>query len=213
VAGDVVRDAWLAVIKGLDRFEQRASLKTWISHVAVNRANTRGGRDLRTVAFSGLPADEDDDASPSVPQQRFQRPGDGWPGHWAVPPRPWRTPTAACRHWRHARTWAPPSPRCPAVQHAVLTLRDVEGLPSEEVCELLDLSAGNQRVIPAARAPAREPRVLPGVLTSVSAPEITCREFVEIATDYLDDSLPRTGLTWRRSTSCCATGAVATSTS
>jgi RNA polymerase sigma-70 factor (ECF subfamily) len=147
LADEVVQDAWVAVIKGLDRFEQRASLKTWIFHIAVNLAKTRGARERRTVPFSGLGGDEPDDASPSVPPERFQREGDAWPGHWATPPRPWQDPDRrlcaleARDHLRRAIA------DLPAVQQAVLTLRDVEGLGSDEVCELLDLSPGNQRVI------------------------------------------------------------------
>ena len=145
VAEEVVQETWLAVIRGLDRFEQRATIKTWLFHILTNQAKTRGVRERRIVPFASL-AGADGDA-PSVSPDRFQRDGDTWPGHWATPPRPWQDPErrlASLEAREHLRTAIA---SLPATQQAVLTLRDVEGLESEEVCELLDLSAGNQRVI------------------------------------------------------------------
>jgi len=145
VAEEVVQETWLAVIRGLDRFEQRATIKTWLFHILTNQAKTRGMRERRIVPFASL-AGADGDA-PSVSPDRFQRDGDTWPGHWATPPRPWQDPErrlASLEAREHLRTAIA---SLPATQQAVLTLRDVEGLESEEVCELLDLSAGNQRVI------------------------------------------------------------------
>jgi RNA polymerase sigma-70 factor, ECF subfamily len=145
VAEEVVQETWLAVIRGLDRFEQRATIKTWLFHILTNQAKTRGMRERRIVPFASL-AGADGDA-PSVSPDRFQRDGDTWPGHCATPPRPWQDPErrlASLEAREHLRTAIA---SLPATQQAVLTLRDVEGLESEEVCELLDLSAGNQRVI------------------------------------------------------------------
>jgi RNA polymerase sigma-70 factor (ECF subfamily) len=144
VAEDVVQETWLAVIEGLDRFEQRASLKTWLFHILANKAKTRGVRERRMVPFASLATADDE---PAVPPDRFQRDGDAWPGHWAAPPRPWEDPERrlasleAREHLRAAISGLP------ATQQAVLTLRDVEGLDAEEVCGLLDVSAGNQRVL------------------------------------------------------------------
>jgi RNA polymerase sigma-70 factor (ECF subfamily) len=145
VAEDVVQETWLAVIGAIDRFEQRATLKTWLFHILTNKAKTRGVRERRSVPFASLARAGGDE--PAVSPDRFQREGDAWPGHWATPPRPWEDPERrlasleAREHLRAAIAALPPT------QQAVLTLRDVEGLESEEVCELLDLSAGNQRVI------------------------------------------------------------------
>ncbi len=144
VAEDVVQETWLAVIEGLDRFEQRASLKTWLFHILANKAKTRGVRERRMVPFASLAAAGDE---PAVPPDRFQREGDAWPGHWAVPPRPWEDPErrlASLEARVHLRAAIS---ALPATQQAVLTLRDVEGLDAEEVCGLLNVSAGNQRVL------------------------------------------------------------------
>jgi RNA polymerase sigma-70 factor, ECF subfamily len=145
VAEEVVQETWLAVIAGLDRFEQRASLKTWVFHILANKAKTRGTRERRSVPFASLARAGEDE--PAVSPERFQREGDAWPGHWATPPRPWEDPErrlASLEARDHLRAAIA---GLPTTQRAVLTLRDVEGLEAEEVCELLDVSAGNQRVL------------------------------------------------------------------
>jgi RNA polymerase sigma-70 factor (ECF subfamily) len=144
VAEEVVQETWLAVIDGLDRFEQRATLKTWLFHILANKAKTRGVRERRSVPFASLgPAD----AQPSVPPERFQAEGDAWPGHWATPPRPWEDPERRLQSLEARERLRAAIGALPETQQAVLTLRDVEGLEAYEVCTLLDLSAGNQRVI------------------------------------------------------------------
>jgi RNA polymerase sigma-70 factor (ECF subfamily) len=82
-----------------------------------------------------------------VPPDRFQRDGDAWPGHWATPPRPWEDPERRLQSLEARKHLRAAIAALPETQQAVLTLRDVEGLEAEEVCELLDLTAGNQRVI------------------------------------------------------------------
>jgi RNA polymerase sigma-70 factor, ECF subfamily len=144
VAEEVVQETWLAAIDALDRFEQRASLKTWLFHILANKAKTRGVRERRSVPFASLgPADME----PAVAPERFQRAGDTWPGHWATPPRPWEDPERRLASLEARERLREAIGALPETQQAVLTLRDVEGLDSEEVCELLDLSPGNQRVI------------------------------------------------------------------
>jgi len=144
VAEDVVQETWLAVIEGLDRFEQRASLKTWLFHILANKAKTRGVRERRIVPFASLAGADDE---PAVPPDRFQRDGDAWPGHWAAPPRPWEDPERRLASLEARAYLRAAIAALPATQQAVLTLRDVEGLDAEEVCGLLDVSAGNQRVL------------------------------------------------------------------
>src|SRR3954462_6263072 len=89
VAEEVVQDAWLGVLDGLDRFEGRASLKTWILRFLVNRAKSRGACEARCLPFSALAGDDDD--GPAVDPGRFQGPGDRFPGGWAAFPRDWET--------------------------------------------------------------------------------------------------------------------------
>ena len=144
VAEDVVQETWLAVIEGLDRFEHRSTLKTWLFHILANKAKTRGVRERRMVPFASLAAAGDE---PAVPPDRFQRDGDAWPGHWAAPPRPWEDPERRLASLEARAYLRAAIAALPATQQAVLTLRDVEGLDAEEVCGLLDVSAGNQRVL------------------------------------------------------------------
>jgi RNA polymerase sigma-70 factor, ECF subfamily len=145
VAEEVVQETWLAAIAGLERFEERSSLKTWLFHILVNKAKTRGVRERRTVPFASLAREGGDE--PSVAPERFQRPGDAWPGHWALPPRPWEDPERRLQSLEARERLRVAIGALPEVQQAVLTLRDVEGLDPSEVCEMLDLSDGNQRVI------------------------------------------------------------------
>ena len=145
VAEEVVQDAWLGVLQGLDRFEGRSSLKTWILRITANRARTRGEREARSVPLSSLtPEDE-----PSVDPDRF-RPADDprYPGGWAIPPHAWaRLPEErllareTLQHVRAAIATLPPR------QQEVILLRDVEGWEPEEVGQALDLTPGNQRVL------------------------------------------------------------------
>jgi RNA polymerase sigma-70 factor (ECF subfamily) len=133
------------VIGALDRFEQRATLKTWLFHILTNKAKTRGVRERRSVPFASLARAGDD--GPAVSPDRFQGEGDAWPGHWATPPRPWEDPERRLASLEAREFLRAAIAALPPTHQAVLTLRDVEGLEADEVCELLDLSAGNQRVI------------------------------------------------------------------
>jgi RNA polymerase sigma-70 factor (ECF subfamily) len=84
VAEEVVQEAWVGVLRGLERFEGRSSLKTWIFRILTNTAKTRAIREGRTVPFSALAgADEDD---PVVDPSRFLGADDRWADHWATPP-------------------------------------------------------------------------------------------------------------------------------
>src|SRR5687767_9491291 len=87
VAEEVVQDAWLGVLRGIDRFEGRSSLKTWAFRILVNNAKTRGARESRSVPFSSADPGEGDEG-PSVDPARFRESDDRWPGHWTTPPDP-----------------------------------------------------------------------------------------------------------------------------
>jgi len=165
VAEEVVQETWLAAIAGLERFEQRASLKTWLFHILANKAKTRGVRERRSVPFASLAGAGDE---PAVPPERFQCDGDAWPGHWATPPRPWEDPERRLQSLEARERLRAAIGALPDVQQAVLTLRDVEGLEADEVCRLLDLSDGNQRVI-LHRARARVRTVLEAYFEEAAA--------------------------------------------
>jgi len=141
LADDVVSEVWLAVLTGLDRFEGRSSLRTWIFRIASNIAKTRGVRESRSVPLSSLGGRDED--GPTVDPSRFVQ--EGW---WSGPPRPWDADAAriALDDEAMARIQAEID-RLPDVQRMVITLRDIDGLGSDEVSELLGLTPGNQRVI------------------------------------------------------------------
>jgi RNA polymerase sigma-70 factor (ECF subfamily) len=146
VAEDVAQETWLALLRGLDRFEGRASLKTWLFRVLVNRARTRATREARTVPFSSLVNAETETFEPAVSPDRFRGAADRWPGHWLVkpasaPPEQQLLDDELYAHVRAAVAKLPPA------QREVVTLRDIDGLAADEVCQLLDLSDVNQRVL------------------------------------------------------------------
>jgi RNA polymerase sigma-70 factor (ECF subfamily) len=146
VAEEVVQETWLGVINGLDRFEGRSSLKTWIFKILTNTAGTRGQRERRMVPFSSLGGDrEDDDA---VDPDRFFPPDDPrYPNHWSAGPTAWETPEDGLLSGETRGVILKAIEALPPSQRAVVTLRDVEGWPPEEVCDALELSEGNQRVL------------------------------------------------------------------
>jgi RNA polymerase sigma-70 factor (ECF subfamily) len=142
-AEEVVQDTWLAVIQGLDGFAGRSSLKTWVFRILVNTAKRRGARESRTVPWSGLPTAED--AGPTVDPSRFLQPGHEWAGHWREFPADWPEQAALDKEVRERAAAALAG--LPERQRVVITLRDVEGYTSDEVCLILEISAANQRVL------------------------------------------------------------------
>jgi RNA polymerase sigma-70 factor (ECF subfamily) len=139
VAEEVVQETWLAVLTGLERFEGRSSLKTWLFTILSNKAKTRGQREARTLPFSAFAADGDEEDT-AVDADRFVR-----GGAWGAPPRgiPEERLLAGEARARIDRAIA----ALPTNQRAVITLRDVEGLSAEEACNVLGLSETNQRVL------------------------------------------------------------------
>ena len=146
VAEEVVQETWLGVLQGIDRFEQRSSFQTWLYRILVNRAKTHGIREGRQMPFSEL---EGDRAEPAVPATRFRGPEDpAAPGHWAVPPRAWGgSPEAQLQGKETLAVIMQAIATLPPAQREVITLRDVQGLSGAEVCNILDLSDTNQRVL------------------------------------------------------------------
>ena len=143
-AEEVVQDAWLGVLKGLDRFEGRSSLRTWIVSIVVNIARTRAARDARTVPFSAL----ESASGPAVSPDRFRGPEDAFPGHWNRYPRDWRSlPEEVLLGQETIGAALRAINDLPPAQKAVISMRDVDGWTGEEVCAALNISPGNQRVL------------------------------------------------------------------
>jgi RNA polymerase sigma-70 factor (ECF subfamily) len=147
VAEEVVQDTWLGLLRGLDTFEGRASLRTWLFRILVNRARSTGVREHRSVPTSF--------EEPAVDPRRFAP-----DGHWAEPPVPWTEEVenrlAASDTADRIRTLVA---ELPDLQRQVITLRDMEGLPAADVCDMLHISEGNQRVL-LHRARSRVRRIL-----------------------------------------------------
>jgi len=134
VAEEVVQDTWLGLVRGIDRFEGRSSLKTWLFRILVNRARTAGPRERRHLPLG---------AGETVDPDRFQA-----DGQWAVPPAPWTDDVDdrldAAEVVGRVRELID---ALPAGQREVVLLRDVEGLSSADACSILGVSEGNQRVL------------------------------------------------------------------
>ena len=146
VAEEVVQDTWIAVIKGIDGFEGRSTLRTWIFRILANQARTRGMRERRTVPASSLADELAEAEQPSVSVERFAGPPGR--GMWAQPPGRWSDqPEERLLISATFERFAETVTTLPENQRRVLVLRDVEGWTSEEVCELLELSEVNQRVL------------------------------------------------------------------
>jgi RNA polymerase sigma-70 factor, ECF subfamily len=145
VAEEVVQEAWLGVLTGIDRFEQRSSLKTWVYRILTNRAKTRGERERRTIPFSALVTAEAERDDPAVDPSRFQGSNDAHPGGWASPPDAWPQERLLAAETRGVIDTAINA--LPEAQRLVITLRDVQGFGADEVAELLDISDVNQRVL------------------------------------------------------------------
>jgi RNA polymerase sigma-70 factor (ECF subfamily) len=151
VAEEVAQETWLGVLQGLDRFEGRSSLKTWIYRILTNRAKTRGQREARNVTFSDLVDIELDSDEPSVDPSRFNPPDHPkWPEHWSGTDAPQSWNTIPEQHFLSRETREhilKAIAALPAAQREVMTLRDIEGWRSDEVCTVLGLSEANQRVL------------------------------------------------------------------
>jgi RNA polymerase sigma-70 factor (ECF subfamily) len=135
VAEEVVQEAWLGVVRGIEKFEGRSALRTWLYRIVVNRARTAGVREHRETPT--------DLTGPAGPSERFQP-----DGHWVDPPAPWTDRiedrvTAAALHDRIRSCLG----KLPDVQRQVVTLRDIDGLTPGETCSVLGISEANQRVL------------------------------------------------------------------
>jgi len=149
VADEVVQETWLAVVRSIHTFEGRSSLKTWIYRILTNTAKTRAERESRTVPLSALSSGDPDQDEPAVdPSRFFDQQHARWPGHWASPPSRWQElPEEQLSGRETIDALKAAIERLPSQQRQVIVLRDIEGWESGEVCQLLELSEVNQRVL------------------------------------------------------------------
>ena len=147
VAEEVVQDCWVGVLRGIDRFQGRSSLKSWIFKILTNTAQTRGERERRTVPLSSLARNGESNGAAVDPDRFFSQDHDRYPGHWALGPTRWPTPDEGLLAGETREVILDAIGKLPRMQQAVITLRDIQGWPSDEVCAALELSEGNQRVL------------------------------------------------------------------
>jgi RNA polymerase sigma-70 factor, ECF subfamily len=162
-AEDVAQDAWLGVLRGLPSFEGRSSLKTWIYRILINRAKTRGQRDSRTLPFASHTSTAVPDDDTDSMDQLFARAEAG--GHWLSAPRSWQDLPEARFLSQEIRAMIDQAiSTLPETQQQVIRLRDIEGLSSADVCNMLEISETNQRVL-LHRARERVRRALAAYIT------------------------------------------------
>ena len=167
VAEESVQETWIAVLHGLDGFEGRSALRTWICHILIRIARRRSMAENRSTPFSSF--DEPDGSAPAVEPDRFLRSGP-YTGHWVNPLPDWATlPESALLSQEVQGIVANAIAELPRNQRLVITLRDIEGWSNSEVCDLLEIEDGNQRIL-LHRARSRVRSVLeryfaPGVVT------------------------------------------------
>lgn len=148
VADEVVQDTWVGVINGIDRFQGRSALRTWIFQILLNTARTRGKREKRVLPFASLRrrAEEGRD-EPAVDADRFQGRRGEQPGAWAHPPAEWSSPEEKLAQDEARRVMLEAIADLPPRQREVITLRDIQGYSAAEARNALDVSETNQRVL------------------------------------------------------------------
>ncbi|MFL5306926.1 MAG: RNA polymerase sigma factor [Polyangia bacterium] len=144
LAEEVVQETWLTMLEGLDRFEGRSALRTWLCGILVNVARARIRKEGRSVPMSSLGEDD----GPVVDPGRFSPPGVPWEGHWWPPPNPFpETPEAHVLNVELRAQLEEAIAQLPPAQREVIVLHDVEGFLGEDVGEILGVSSANQRVL------------------------------------------------------------------
>jgi len=144
VAEEVVQETWLAVIEGIDRFEQRSTLKTWLFRILINIARSHGVKERRSIPFA---THAEPDAEPGVDARRFRRFGLRGRGQWKLPPQPWNDPEQRALDGETLETIHRAVERLPPEQREVLTMRDLLEWTASEVCDALAITESNQRVL------------------------------------------------------------------
>ena len=148
VAEEVAQETWIGVLQGIDRFEGRSSFRTWLFRILTNQAKRRGQREARLIPFAAFSQADVDDGEPAVAPERFLPANDEWAGHWVSYPQNWRELPEEEFLSQETRALVQQAiAALPLNQRMVITLRDVEGFPSAEVCNALAISETYQRVL------------------------------------------------------------------
>jgi len=183
VAEEVVQETWVAVLHGIDGFEGRAAFRSWMFGILINKAKTSGVRERRAVPV--------EDPAPAVEASRFDS-----TGHWLSGPEQWvEAAEDRSRAAKIAARLRAALDELPARQAEVVTLRDIEELSSEQVCQLLGISEGNagpaapgsQQAAPYPRGRIREVAVIRARF--LRRRDLVCQQAVELVTDYLEGAL------------------------
>jgi RNA polymerase sigma-70 factor (ECF subfamily) len=143
VAADIVQETWIGVLQGIDRFEERSSLKTWICRILVNKAKTAAQHEGRTITFSDL---GDGELVPAVGPERFHDQGPNR-GKWSIAPQAWDRPEERLLSKEARAVVERAIAALPANQRLTITMRDIEDLSSADTCSALGISEGNQRLL------------------------------------------------------------------
>ena len=140
IADEVVQEAWLSIIKALPNFEGRSSLKTWIIRIVSNSAKSRLRKERRSTSVG----DANDIEALSIPDERFQE-----NGHWAAPPQQWNcaSPDEILASEQLKSVIYQCIDKLPPLQQSLIVLREMEDMPMEEICKILDISESNSRVL------------------------------------------------------------------
>ena len=148
VAEEVAQETWMAVLKGIDRFEGRSSLKTWIFRIFQNIAKTKGKREHRYISFADISNHTGQEGDGGIDPDMFHTSGH-LTDHWVIPPTTWEehTPERLLVSKQSLKQIEKAIQALPSNQQQVIVLRDVEGIDAQEVCQLLNISASNQRVL------------------------------------------------------------------
>jgi RNA polymerase sigma-70 factor (ECF subfamily) len=147
LAEEIVQETWVGVVKGIDGFEGRASLKTWIFRILANVARTRATHEARTIPFSSAAAVDEETDTGLDPDRFFAADHPRYAGHWKLGPAPWGLPVEQLLGDETRQVLIAAIDGLPPAQREVITLRDIGGWPADEVCNALAISESNQRVL------------------------------------------------------------------
>ncbi len=151
IAEEISQETWLAVLQGLSHFEERSSLKTWLFTILTNKARTRSRRENRSFVFSDFDnVAASFESSPTVDPERFKDAADKWPNHWLADAQPasWAgIPEDLLLSEETLTLVRQTIEGLPPNQRSVITLHDIDELSSQEICNILEISETNQRVL------------------------------------------------------------------